>query len=744
MGSLTGGGTNPTTTVAATGALHITDAAGPGLSGMSSLTVLGTLQSAKQVSATNTVVGNAMVGSPVAAGSLTAGAPSSGVNVAVKNGSADYGTNNLELSGTLAIGNAAIAPMYTTGLMGGKTNIANDFVSVNPGNLGVQLGPVAAFTTAAPPWADNTTFIYTGQYYSEDGGVDNWCGDIDDSSYVKVGTTVVFSGSSNTFYKGSTPNLGAAGWQDIEIRVGNGTGGHGMVRTPPALGIGVDFTGTKTVKADFTVADVAHVSYRYMTYPGDAATVGRLTAGLVTADIVNMMTTGSTAAVDGLVAATAGLNKTVTVGDGTTLTVGASGISGFNALTVEGEVNATGAPITMSSTGAINVGVGGGAAILTAGDVTADVFNLAATGSANVKNLLGASTATSTATLGGAFTMRSSAITGWKDVNVNTTVDTHGGAVGAGGAVTVGTGSLAGSLTAGAVTANALTVTKGSASIGNFIGTNPATSAVSVAAGQTLNVGTTIRNINTLTVDGTATLHSLSTEGNANETSIIRSLVMNPDLGGKPKGTLDVKTGNMIIDYTGGTSPLTQVQDLIRSGANLDSYGTLLWTGTGITSSVAADPEINLGNLLVEVGVRTAKDPGDDYGFKMDDMTTMEGGVSVPADSVVVKYTYAGDADLNGVIDASDYAVIDWYATFGVTGAETVGWMTGDFNLDGVLDASDYALIDWAATFQSDTLGEASGMSKMAVPEPATLALMLAGGAALVRRRKPWRPCRAV
>jgi len=163
---------------------------------------------------------------------------------------------------------------------------------------------------------------------------------------------------------------------------------------------------------------------------------------------------------------------------------------------------------------------------------------------------------------------------------------------------------------------------------------------------------------------------------------------------------LDLTDNNLVIDYTGGTSPLAQIQTLIRSGMNVDPVsGTLRWTGNGITSSIAANSDINLGNLLMEVGVRTAVDPGDSYSFAMDTMTSVD-GVDVPADSVVVKFTYAGDADLDGIIDAADYAVIDWYATFGVTGAETVGWMTGDFNLDGTLDASDYALIDWAATFQ--------------------------------------------
>jgi len=56
---------------------------------------------------------------------------------------------------------------------------------------------------------------------------------------------------------------------------------------------------------------------------------------------------------------------------------------------------------------------------------------------------------------------------------------------------------------------------------------------------------------------------------------------------------------------------------------------------------------------------------------------------------VLVKYTYYGDADLNGLINGADYQLID--TGFG---SHATDWAHGDFNYDGVVNGSDYALID--------------------------------------------------
>ena len=71
--------------------------------------------------------------------------------------------------------------------------------------------------------------------------------------------------------------------------------------------------------------------------------------------------------------------------------------------------------------------------------------------------------------------------------------------------------------------------------------------------------------------------------------------------------------------------------------------------------------------------------------------TGLFGGATVDGSSVLIKYTYAGDGNLDGEINADDYASIDFYA--GTPGAS--GYGNGDFNYDGVINADDYSLIDF-------------------------------------------------
>ena len=66
---------------------------------------------------------------------------------------------------------------------------------------------------------------------------------------------------------------------------------------------------------------------------------------------------------------------------------------------------------------------------------------------------------------------------------------------------------------------------------------------------------------------------------------------------------------------------------------------------------------------------------------------------------IIVKLTYAGDANLDGLINADDYFLIDSaYIT------QKGGYYNGDFNYDGVINADDYFLIDSAFIGQSGPL----------------------------------------
>jgi hypothetical protein len=90
--------------------------------------------------------------------------------------------------------------------------------------------------------------------------------------------------------------------------------------------------------------------------------------------------------------------------------------------------------------------------------------------------------------------------------------------------------------------------------------------------------------------------------------------------------------------------------------------------------------------------------------------------------------TYRGDFNLDGFVNGTDLAIFK--AGFGLSGQ---GYAQGNANTDDVINGTDLAI--FKATFGlSGTPGD--GGNPPAVPEPATMALLAMGGAALLRRRK--------
>jgi hypothetical protein len=92
----------------------------------------------------------------------------------------------------------------------------------------------------------------------------------------------------------------------------------------------------------------------------------------------------------------------------------------------------------------------------------------------------------------------------------------------------------------------------------------------------------------------------------------------------------------------------------------------------------------------------------------------------VDTNSVLIKYTYTGDTDFDGVVDADDYARIDaGYA------ARATGYRNGDLNYSGVIDADDYFEIDRAFGTQGAALSApvsapaaSTGTEPIVEPEP--------------------------
>ena len=117
------------------------------------------------------------------------------------------------------------------------------------------------------------------------------------------------------------------------------------------------------------------------------------------------------------------------------------------------------------------------------------------------------------------------------------------------------------------------------------------------------------------------------------------------------------------------------------------------WNGpAGITSTTArlnAQQNTTLGTLT---GAEYASVSGG---------ASFNGFAVAPSD-VVVKYTWNGDANLDGRVTFDDYVRIDTGFNTGLT-----GWLNGDFNYSGSVNFDDYVLIDIAFNSQSGTLRRA-------------------------------------
>jgi hypothetical protein len=162
----------------------------------------------------------------------------------------------------------------------------------------------------------------------------------------------------------------------------------------------------------------------------------------------------------------------------------------------------------------------------------------------------------------------------------------------------------------------------------------------------------------------------VSLETNGGQT-VVRTTVLNMSGGLAPSGTLDLQDNGLIIDYS-GASPYSALRGQIIHARNQDA--PQLWTGTGITSSVAASDSVHAA-----VGYAEAVELfGGAHGVFMGQ--SLNGGDR----AVLIRATCIGDANLDGVTDGSDFNL--WNSNKFGSG----DWLQADFTYDGLVDGSDF------------------------------------------------------
>jgi hypothetical protein len=179
---------------------------------------------------------------------------------------------------------------------------------------------------------------------------------------------------------------------------------------------------------------------------------------------------------------------------------------------------------------------------------------------------------------------------------------------------------------------------------------------------------------------------SLGTTGRINVSQDGDLLLRTQSLSIDGNGTIDLFDNDFLLDYS-GASQLDAIRDLIVAARNGGD-----WSGSGITSTAAK----NHASHITTLGAIEATDYDSAHGAG-----TLFGGFDPDNTAVLVKYTWYGDSDLNGVVDGDDYARID--AGF-IAVPQLTGWFNGDFDYIDGINGEDYSLIDLAFNLQSGTL----------------------------------------
>ncbi|HWP40566.1 MAG TPA: hypothetical protein VNL70_06530, partial [Tepidisphaeraceae bacterium] len=175
---------------------------------------------------------------------------------------------------------------------------------------------------------------------------------------------------------------------------------------------------------------------------------------------------------------------------------------------------------------------------------------------------------------------------------------------------------------------------------------------------------------------------------------------------------LDLNNNSLIINSGSLAAVTASIKSALENGGNFD------WLGPGIGSTQANVQNTTAGSFLYGLGV--ILNDLSQVGGTGPIYTDFAGISGLVGNEVLVKFTYFGDADLSGSIDATDYALID----------------NAYVNQAGPL--ANAIIAEHARMFGGEYLAALRAIQSGVIPEPASLGLLM-GVACSLKRIRPAR-----
>jgi hypothetical protein len=194
-------------------------------------------------------------------------------------------------------------------------------------------------------------------------------------------------------------------------------------------------------------------------------------------------------------------------------------------------------------------------------------------------------------------------------------------------------------------------------------------------------------------------------------------------------GSVPVFNGGLLLStgafFDGSKTLNLGDHDLIVTAEQYNRDAVLKWV-TNLVAKALTDGHgiIGAGSANTGLAVLLNNDGSDNPLFgRFDDR-------NVNINTILVKHTWNGDTNLDGVINADDYFSID----VGFV-SQLPGYRNGDLNYDGLINADDYFLMDSAFVGQTSTASDGSpilGIATYPAGAPVPLPASVWGGLALL------------